>query len=178
MKFQPGLEFILRRRPLNFSLNLFPLRCSRLLQGPGEHRVYMPGTSGEDGGFHTTLGKGFPAQHTPLTRPHSKTRSEPSAAAPRPGRAPMQTAPACLAFQTPPASAEFNALCRSRATLQERSLRVPFSVGSFPVTRPVSCVREALVFSPTGVLSPRYGAVSSQPVPERWLGELPAVGIA
>lgn len=173
MKFQPGLEFILRRRPLNFSLNLFPLRCSRLLQGPGEHRVYMPGTSGEDGGFHTTLGKGFPAQHTPLTRPHSKTRSEPSAAAPDPAGHRCKPPQPALHFKRHP--------------LQQNSRRFA-AAGTLPASslfgRLISsdpagelCAGGA-GFSPTGVLSPRYGAVSSQPVPERWLGELPAVGIA
>lgn len=63
---------------------------------------------------------------------------------PRPGRAPLplQTAPAWLAFQMPPPSPEFNTPCQNRATLQERPLRVAFSVGPFPV----SCVREGLAF--------------------------------
>lgn len=88
-------------------------------------------------------GAAHAANQTPQRDPLGAERRSP-----RPGRAPMplQTTPACLAFQTPPAPAEFNALRRSRATLQERSLRVPFSVGSFPVTRPVSCMRETLFF--------------------------------
>jgi len=61
----PAFKFFIKPFP--------PVMQQASCRGPGERRVYMPGTSGADGGFHTTLGKGFPAR-----RPPSKQAKSPA----------------------------------------------------------------------------------------------------